>query len=102
MGYKRKKIKNLDQLDTEIYRQKFRAKELELQLDKQWDHLHDHFLSMTAHSMFNKRGGSAGFWQALLSTDGVQNILQRLSAHLADKTAQGLESFLSRFSKPKE
>lgn len=103
MSHRRKKIRNLNQLEKEIHRKKLRAKELELKIDGQLDHFQDHFLSMAAQSLLKKTGpAAAGFLQLLLENDSVQQGLQQLSSRLSEKLTHLMESFLSRFSKNKE
>lgn len=102
MSHKRKKIRNLNQLEKEIHRQKLRAKELELKIDGQLDHFQDHFLSMAAQSLLKKTGPAAGFLQLILENDSVQQGLQQLSSRLSEKLTHLIESLLSRFSKNKE
>jgi len=99
---KRKTIKNLDQLDKEIYRQRIRAKELEKKLDQQWEELHDDFFSLLIGSAIKQKNPFMSVLGSLLAHDGVQQGLQRISGHFAEKAAEGLESLLNRFSKPKE
>jgi hypothetical protein len=102
MSHKRKKIRNLNQLDKEIHRQKLRAKELELKIDAQVDHFQDHFLSMAAQSLLKKTGPASGFIQLILENDSVQKGLQQLSSRLSEKFTHLIESFVSRFSRPKD
>ena len=103
MSHKRKKIRNLNQLDKEIHRQKLRAKELELKIDGQFDHFQDHFLSMAAQSLLKKTGpATAGFLNLILENDSLQEGLQQLSSRISEKLRHLIESFVSRFTRPKD
>lgn len=50
-----KKIHNLVTLEREIYRLELKAKNIEEKMNRNFDHLHDNYLSMFLNSFFPKR-----------------------------------------------
>ncbi len=98
---KRQKIKNLEALNTEIYRLQLKAKNTADNLDKNFDHFQHHYASMTMNSFF-KKSASGGekvkekIFHSVWENEKVQEGLGKIIDHLADKAAEGLSHIVDR------
>ena len=95
-----KEIESLQSLEREIYRLQRKAKNIEVELDNNFDHLQDNFHRMTWNSLVryksNRQSWSAGVVQNLLSQDRVQDGLAQLVSYLAEKLTDGIDRLISR------
>lgn len=101
-----KEIHSLQKLEKEIYRLQLKAKNIEQQLDDNFDHLQDNFHGMAWNSLIryksSKQRWSAGVVQGLLSQERLQDALARIVSYLADKLSDGIEGLIGRiFGKKK-
>ena len=100
------KIRNLDVLEKEIYRLRLEAKNTAEKLENNLDYLQHNYGSMTMNSIFSRSTKGSGkenvklrifssFWE----NEKVQNGINRIVDHLADKTAEGIENLLDKILK---
>jgi uncharacterized membrane protein YheB (UPF0754 family) len=93
-----KHIHNLDTLEKEIYRLRLKAKNTADKLNDNFEHLQDHYTSMTMNSIFNHHSCDHQeklkekiinfIWKNEKIHGGVNKIID----HLAAKTSEGAES----------
>lgn len=98
------KIRNLDSLEKEIWRLKLEAKNTADKIENNFEYLQHNYGSMTMNSIFS-RSSSKGesvkekiftsFWE----NEKVQAGINKIVDHLADKTAEGIESLLNKIMK---
>lgn len=89
----KKDIRNMDQLEKEIYRLRLEARKKEDLLSRQLDFFRDNFASITMNSFFTrtkkeKGSGSAKGW-----------FFSSIADKLADKAINGIEHFFKKYFK---
>lgn len=101
-----RKIKNIESLNEEINRLQAKSKALEDDLNESLDYLQDNYSSLIMNSVFRGAGGMniknsvAGTVAGLvLGNERIQSIISRLTTHLLDKTADGLEKLADKLVK---
>lgn len=107
-------IDTLYELEKEIYKLQIRAKDIEVVLDDNFDHLQDNFYKMGWNSIFSGRrrrkkkkqeeeeaGYNTGFLQGLLGTESIQILLQQLVPVAAAKISALLERLVERWTRKK-
>lgn len=107
-------IDTLYELEKEIFKLQMRAKDIEVVLDDNFDHLQDNFYKMGWNSIFSGRrrrkkkkeeeeetGYSTGFIQGLLGTESIQVLLQQLVPVVAAKLSALLERLVARWTSKK-
>lgn len=96
------KIQTLDALEKEIYKLKLHAKELEGQLDKNIDHLQNNYGGMIRNSIFGKKTGASALSGGLFFTEKVQEGINKIVDHLAEKAVEGVDAVIEKVFKKKE
>jgi hypothetical protein len=104
-------IDTLYELEKEIFKLQMRAKDIEVVLDDNFDHLQDNFYKMSWKSIFSGRrkrkkkqqeeeetGYNTGFIQGLLGTESIQLLLQQLVPVVAAKISALLERLVERWA----
>lgn len=96
-------IKNLDTLEKEIYRLKLKARTLEDHFDDNLDHLQHNYGSMIRNSIFHSKKESqqkhATLVDTVLQNERLQEALDRMVNHLADKAAEGIDAVIDKLFK---
>jgi hypothetical protein len=97
---KKTKVHNLDTLEREIYRLKLEAKNIETLLDKNAGYLQRNFTSMMMNSICRKQKTKEeerhSFFDSVLKNEKLNNIINKMSGHIADRAAEGIESLLNK------
>lgn len=93
------KIQTLDALEKEIYRLKLHARNLEGELDKNIDHLQQNYGGMIRNSIFGKKTGAAAFSGGLFFTEKVQEGINKIVDHLAEKAVEGVDAVIEKVFK---
>ena len=93
------KIQTLDSLEKEIYKLKLHAKELESQLDKNIDHLQNNYGGMIRNSIFGKKTGASALSGGLFFTEKVQEGINKIVDHLAEKATDGIDAVIDKVFK---
>lgn len=96
------KIQSLDSLDKEIYRLKLHARDLEGQLDKNIEHLQQNYGGMIRNSIFGKKTGASAMSGGLFFTEKVQEGINKIVDHLAEKAVEGVDAVIDKVFKKKE
>ena len=103
---KTRNISNLDKLEKEIYRLQLDAKNMENKLDDNVDHLHHNFSSMMMnsilHSEKSKENGKANFFESAFKNEKVNSFVNRITTHIADRAAKGIDELVDRLFKQKK
>lgn len=101
MTRSKQKIKNLDSLEKEIYRLQLEARNTAGKLEKNFDHFQQHYGSMTMNSFFS--GASKGkekikekLFSSVWENEKVQNGVNKIIDHLADKAAEGISNLVDK------
>lgn len=107
-------IDTLYELEKEIFKLQMRAKDIEVVLDDNFDHLQDNFYKMGWNSIFSGKrrrkkkkqeeaetGYNTGFIQGLLGTESIQILLQQLVPMVASKISALLERLVQRWTNKK-
>lgn len=96
-------IKNISELDKEIYRLQLQAKNLEDKMDDQLTYLQQHYPGMIMNSVLpNKENITQRLTGSLLNNQKVQTVLEKLTDHLADKAAEGLDKLVDKLFHKKD
>jgi hypothetical protein len=93
MKTNKKDIRNMDQLEKEIYRLRLEARKKEDKFSSQLDFFRANFASITMNSFFsrsNKEKSNAGPKERFFSS---------IADKLADKAINGIENLLKRYFK---
>lgn len=96
------KIQTLDSLEKEIYKLKLHARELESQLDKNIDHLQNNYGSMIRNSIFGNKTGASALSGGLFFTEKVQEGINKIVDHLAEKATDGIDAVIDKVFKKRE
>jgi hypothetical protein len=101
MKKSKQKIKNLDALEKEIYRLRLEAKVTAGKLEENFDRFQQHYGKMAMNSIFNS--ASAGkekvkekIFSSIWENEKVQNGINKIVDHLADKAADGINSLVDK------
>jgi hypothetical protein len=107
-----KKITSIETIDREIARLQLKAKDIEGELDKSLDYLQDNYSSMIMNSVFSgaANGISGGLKGGVLSTilgfilgnEKLVEAFSRVTNHLVDKAADGIDKLADKIVKKKE
>lgn len=107
-----KKINSIESIDNEILRLQSKAKELENRLDNSLDFLQDNYSSMIMNSVFSKagtllpagiKGGIAGtILSFILGNEKLVEAFSRVTNHLVEKAADGIDKLADKIVKKKE
>ncbi|MBS1573832.1 MAG: hypothetical protein JST09_00895 [Bacteroidetes bacterium] len=107
-----KKINSIESIDNEILRLQSKAKELESRLDNSLDFLQDNYSSMIMNSVFSKagsllpagiKGGIAGtILSFILGNEKLVEAFSRVTNHLVEKAADGIDKLADKIVKKKE
>lgn len=96
-------IRNLDQLEKEIYRLKLEARQSESRMNDHIEKLQTQFGSMLRNTVFPKKeshhSAASGVVNGFLEHDGLRQSVSRLLEKLADKAAEGLDGLVERVFK---
>jgi hypothetical protein len=96
-------IKNVAELDKEIYRLQLQAKNLEDKMDDKLKYLQQNYPGMIVNSVFpNKENITHRLAGSLLNNQKVQTVLEKLTDHLADKAAEGLDNLVDKLFHKKD
>jgi hypothetical protein len=103
---KARNISNLDKLEKEIYRLQLDAKNIENKLDDNFDHLHHNFSSMMMNSFCHReksdKNGKGNFFDSAFKNEKVNSFVNRITGHIADRAAKGIDELLDRLFKQKK
>jgi len=100
-----KKITDLESLDQEIRRLKTHARQLEKELDNNFDYLQDNFFTIAWNSLLNKTGARQwpnGIAQLAFKNETLQDLFSKLINFIADSLSGGFEKLTSLFSRRKK
>jgi hypothetical protein len=107
-----KKITSIETLDQEIARLQSKAKDLEGELDKSLDYLQDNYSSMIMNSVFSgaASGLSGGIKGSVISTilgfilgnEKLVEAFSRVTNHLVEKAADGIDKLADKIAKKKD
>jgi hypothetical protein len=97
-----KNVRNLNTLETEIYKQKLKSKMLEDKIGQQFHYLQDHYASMLVHSLFKRNKSAAGtgtasVLQAIWQHEKVQETVNKMADSLVEKAAEKFSSIFEHF-----
>lgn len=99
-------IKNLDNLEKEIYRLKLKSKELEGRFDSNIEHLQNNYGSMIRNSIFSSKKEtqpvSSSIMESVVNNEKLQGALNRIVNHLAEKAADGIDAVIDKLFKKKD
>ncbi len=95
------KIKNLATLEKEIYRLQLEAKNRKEKLEENLDYFHKHYASMTINSIFNRSSSGKErvkekFFSSIWENEKIQNGINKIITHLADRAADGIENLVDK------
>jgi len=95
------KIKNLDTLEKEIYRLQLEAKNKKERLEENLDYFQKHYASMTVNSIFNRSSSGKEkvkekFFSSIWENEKIQNGVNKIISHLADRAAEGIENLVDK------
>ena len=97
---KASQIRNLDQLEKDIFRLKLEARQSEGRMNDHIDKLQTQFGSMLRNTVFPKKetaaSAASGVVNSLLEHYGLRHSVSRLLNKLADKAAEGLDGLVER------
>lgn len=102
-----RKYHNLDTLEKEIYRLQLEAKNKREKLNSNFEHLRDHYTSMTMNSVFNhsadrKEKLKEKIINSIWENEKIQEGLDQIIERLADKTSDGIENLLNKIFHKKD
>lgn len=99
-------IKNLDNLEKEIYRLKLKSRQLEDRFDSNLEHLQNNYGSMIRNSIFQSKKESqpvsSSILDSVVNNEKLQNALNRIVNHLAEKAADGIDAVIDKLFKKKD
>jgi hypothetical protein len=108
---KAKRIKNLDNLEKEIYRLKLEVKNYSERLSGRLDYLQQHYASMTANHFFcrqddKKSSGKStdkeSYSHSWFENESFQDGLNSLLGRFAGRVAKGLDKLFSNWKAKKD
>jgi len=101
-----KRIRTLDQLENEIYRQKLKSKTLGNKLDENFEYLQHNYGSMFRNSFFKSSNTGESFagtaFRSIFGNERVQDAFAKIANPLVERAAEWIDNLLGRMGRKEE
>ena len=101
-----KRIRTLDHLENEIYRQKLKSKSLENKMDENFEYLQHNYGSMFRNSIFKSDSTGESFagtaFRNIMGNERVQDAFAKIANPLVERAAEWIDNFLGKMGKKEE
>jgi len=97
---KGRNIHNLDSLEREIYRLKLEAKNISEKMDRNFEHFHGNFSSITMNSFCRKEkkkeGETESLFGSFLKNEKLNNFAGKITDRIANRAAESIDKLIDK------